>query len=136
MPYVVTEDCIKCKYMDCVDTCPVSCFFEGANTLVIHPDECIDCAACEPTCPVNAIVSDDTPGGVKWAALNRTYSAQWPRIVQRAPAPPDADEWAGVTNKYEKHFEPAPGTAHQGNVRVSRAPATARPASEADSQFS
>ncbi len=61
MPYVVTEDCIKCKYMDCVEICPVSCFYEGANMLVIHPDECIDCAACEPACPIAAIVSDSEP---------------------------------------------------------------------------
>jgi ferredoxin len=136
MPYVVTEDCIKCKYMDCVDKCPVSCFFEGANMLVIHPEECIDCAVCEPTCPVDAIVSDDTPAGAKWLAFNKQYSAIWPRIVEKATPPADAKQWEGVEGKHSSHFDPAPGTAHKENVRVSRSPKPAvEPAGE-DAQFS
>ena len=70
MPYVVNENCIKCKYMDCVEVCPVDCFYEGENMLVIHPDECIDCGVCEPECPVDAIKPDTEPGHEKWLALN------------------------------------------------------------------
>ena len=55
MTHVVTESCIQCKYTDCVDVCPVDCFREGPNFLTIDPDECIDCGACEPECPVNSI---------------------------------------------------------------------------------
>ena len=109
MPYVITEDCVKCKYMDCVEICPVSCFYEGENMLVIHPDECIDCAACEPTCPVQAIVSDDTSVGSKWLDLNRQYAASWPNITRKGDAPADADDFKGVPDKFEKYFDPAPG---------------------------
>ena len=70
MPFVVTEACIKCKYTDCVDVCPVDCFYEGANMLVIHPDECIDCGVCEPECPVDAIKPDTEPGLGKWLGLH------------------------------------------------------------------
>ena len=66
MTYVVTENCIKCKYMDCVEVCPVDCFYEGENMLVIHPDECIDCGVCEPECPAEAIKPDTEPGLEKW----------------------------------------------------------------------
>ena len=62
MTYVVNESCIKCKYMDCVEVCPVDCFYEGENMLVIHPDECIYCGVCEPECPVEAIKPDTEPG--------------------------------------------------------------------------
>ncbi|MBI3041517.1 MAG: ferredoxin family protein [Betaproteobacteria bacterium] len=112
MPYVVTEDCIKCKYMDCVETCPVSCFYEGQNMLVIHPDECIDCAACEPTCPIEAIVSDDTAAGAKWAELNRKYSAFWPRIVEKGAVPEDAKQWEKTPNKFATHFSAQAGASH------------------------
>lgn len=111
MPYVVTEDCIKCKYMDCVEICPVSCFYEGDNMLVIHPDECIDCAACEPTCPVEAIVSDDTAAGSKWIELNRKYSAAWPRIVEKADPPDDAKRWEKTPNKFATYFSAEPGSS-------------------------
>ena len=71
MTYVVTEACIRCKYLDCVEVCPVDCFYEGENMLVIHPDECIDCGVCEPECPVEAIVPDSDPQAEKWVELNR-----------------------------------------------------------------
>jgi ferredoxin len=112
MAYVVTEDCIKCKYMDCIVRCPVHCFREGENMLVIHPDECIDCAACESNCPVEAIVSDTAPGAADWIPLNRRYAALWPRIVERGIAPADADDWIDTPGKYAKHFVSDPGTCH------------------------
>ena len=74
MTYVVNESCIKCKYMDCVEVCPVDCFYEGENMLVIHPDECIDCGVCEPECPVEAIKPDTEPGLEKWLELNAEYA--------------------------------------------------------------
>ena len=109
MPYVVVEDCIKCKYMDCVETCPVDCFYEGENMLVINPDECIDCAACEPVCPIDAIVSDDSPRAAQWGEVNRKYSALWPRIVAMGTPPPDAKNWENVPGKFKQHFSPLPG---------------------------
>ena len=93
MTYVVTEACIKCKYMDCVEVCPVDCFYEGENMLVIHPDECIDCGVCEPECPVDAIKPDTVPGLEKWLALNAEYAKIWPNITVKRDAPPDAKEW-------------------------------------------
>ena len=74
MTYIVNESCIRCKYTDCVEVCPVDCFYEGENMLVIHPDECIDCGVCEPECPVDAIKPDTEPGIEKWLDLNRQYS--------------------------------------------------------------
>ena len=71
MTYIVNENCIKCKFTDCVEVCPVDCFYEGENMLVIHPDECIDCGVCEPECPVDAIQSDTEDGAEKWLVLNR-----------------------------------------------------------------
>lgn len=101
MPFVITENCIKCKYTDCVEVCPVDCFYEGPNMLVIHPDECIDCALCEPECPVNAIMSeDDVPEAQKeFIALNAELSQSWPNINKKKPAPADADEWNDKPNK-------------------------------------
>lgn len=104
MTFVVIENCILCKHTDCVDVCPVDCFYEGPNFLVIDPDECIDCALCEPECPVEAIVSeDDLPDDQhEFLALNETLSKQWPVITERKEPLPDADEWDGVPNKLEK----------------------------------
>ena len=87
MTYVVTEVCIKCKYTDCVEVCPVDCFYEGANMLVIHPDECIDCGVCEPECPVDAIKPDTEPGLERWLEVNRQYSETWPNITTKKAAP-------------------------------------------------
>src|SRR4029077_5448996 len=74
MTYVVTETCIRCKYMDCIEVCPVDCFYVGENMLVIHPDECIDCGVCEPECPVEAIVPDSDDKATDWLEQNRTYA--------------------------------------------------------------
>ena len=104
MPYVVTELCIRCKYMDCIEVCPVDCFYEGENMLVINPDECIDCGVCEPECPAEAIVSDTNSVAEKWLEMNRDYANQWPNITRKKPAPADADEYKGVKNKFEKFF--------------------------------
>lgn len=109
MPYVVTEACIKCKYTDCVEVCPVDCFYEGENMLVIHPDECIDCGVCEPECPIEAIVPDSDPKAEALLELNRTMSEQWPNITRKKPAPADADQWKDVPNKYAEHFSDKPG---------------------------
>lgn len=103
MTYVVTENCIKCKYTDCVEVCPVDCFHEGPNMLVIDPDECIDCSLCEPECPVNAIYSeDDVPADQqKFLDLNDELSKQWPVINEMKDPPDDAAEWDGVANKLD-----------------------------------
>ncbi len=101
MTYVVTEACIRCKYTDCVEVCPVDCFREGPNFLAIDPNECIDCHLCVPECPVNAIFAeDDVPADQKeYLALNAELAKQWPMITARKEAPPDADEWKEVKNK-------------------------------------
>ena len=101
MTYVVTESCIKCKYTDCVDVCPVDCFREGANMLVTDPDECIDCTLCVAECPVEAIFAeDDVPNAQRaYIGVNAELAKQWPAIVERKPAPPDADDWAKVVDK-------------------------------------
>ena len=83
MPYVVTESCIKCKYMDCCEVCPVDCFYEGDNMLVINPDECIDCGVCEPECPAEAILPDSDDKAAKWTKLNEEFSEKWPNIVKK-----------------------------------------------------
>ncbi len=95
MTYVVTENCIACKYTDCVEVCPVDCFYEGENTLVIHPDECIDCGVCEPECPADAIRPDTEPDMEKWVEFNRKYSEMWPVIVSKKDPMPNAEEMDG-----------------------------------------
>ena len=106
MTYVVTENCIKCKHTDCVDVCPVDCFREGPNFLVIEPDECIDCAVCVPECPVNAIYAEeDVPENQRSIiALNVELARIWPAITEKKDAPPDAEEWKDVPGKIE-HLE-------------------------------
>ena len=101
MTFVVTENCIKCKYMDCVEVCPVDCFHEGPNFLVIDPDECIDCTLCEPECPVEAIFSEEElpTGQDAFKALNADLSRQWPVITEKKDAPADAKEWEGKPDK-------------------------------------
>jgi ferredoxin len=100
MTYVVTENCIKCKYMDCVEVCPVDCFYAGENMLVIHPDECIDCGVCEPECPAEAIVPDgDQRATAAWLELNATYAKLWPNLSSKAIPPVDAVEWDGIAGK-------------------------------------
>ena len=101
MTFVVGENCIKCKLTDCVEVCPVDCFYEGPNMLVIHPDECIDCALCEPECPVDAIYSEDElpSDQVDFLVLNQELAETWPNITEMKDAPPDADDWREVTGK-------------------------------------
>ena len=101
MTFVVTENCIKCKYMDCVEVCPVDCFHEGPNMLVIDPEECIDCTLCEPECPVDAIYADDEmPDGQEpFLQLNEELSQDWPVITEIGDVPADADDWKGKPDK-------------------------------------
>lgn len=101
MPFVVTDNCIKCKYTDCVEVCPVDCFYEGPNFLVINPDECIDCALCEPECPAEAIYSEDElPDSQRqFIALNAELAEKWPSITERKEPLQDAKAWDGVTDK-------------------------------------
>lgn len=103
MTFVVTEQCIKCKLTDCVEVCPVDCFHEGPNMLVIDPDECIDCTLCEPECPVDAIMSeDDIPEDMqKFMDLNAELSKKWPVINEMKEPPDDESEWRGKPNKLE-----------------------------------
>ena len=101
MTFLVGEQCINCKLGDCVEVCPVDCFHEGPNMLVIDPDECIDCALCEPECPVDAIFADDEipEGQEKFLELNQELSQLWP-VISEAPIPPDdADDWREVEDK-------------------------------------
>lgn len=99
MTFVVTENCIKCKYTDCVDVCPVDCFKEGPNFLVIDPDGCIDCAVCVPECPADAIVADHDVCDKTWIDINARLAAKWPVITKKKDPLPGADEMAKVHDK-------------------------------------
>ncbi len=103
MTFVVTENCIKCKYTDCVDVCPVDCFHEGPNFLVIDPQECIDCQLCVPECPIDAIYDEqDLPEEhQQFLSLNAELSQLWPVINQIKPPPDDAEQWEGVSAKLQ-----------------------------------
>jgi len=103
MTFVVTDNCIKCKYTDCVEVCPVDCFYEGPNFLVIHPDECIDCALCEPECPAQAIFSEDEvpEDQQEYIELNADLAEVWPNITEKKDSLPDAEEWDGVKDKLQ-----------------------------------
>jgi len=101
MTFVVGEACIKCKLTDCVEVCPVDCFYEGPNMLVIHPDECIDCALCEPECPVEAIYSEDElpEDQQDFLELNQRLAESWPNITEQQDPPSDADDWREIKEK-------------------------------------
>ena len=101
MTYVVTDSCIKCKFTDCVQVCPVDCFYEGENFLVIHPEECIDCGVCEPTCPIDAIKPDTDPDVSDWLELNAKFAEKWPNIVDKKEPMEGFKEWAEKTDKRE-----------------------------------
>ena len=103
MPFIVTQNCIKCKYTDCVEVCPVDCFHEGPNMLVIDPDECIDCTLCEPECPVDAIMCDeDVPEDMnELIELNAELSKIWPVLNEIKPPPEDADDWKEKADKLQ-----------------------------------
>lgn len=104
MTHVVTEACVRCRYTDCVEVCPVDCFHAGPDFLVINPDVCIDCAVCIPECPVNAIRAENDldPGQEDWIQINANLAEAWPVITQKTAPLPDADEWAKVADK--KHL--------------------------------
>ena len=104
MTYIVNDKCIKCKFTDCVDVCPVDCFYEGENMLVINPDECIDCGVCEPECPVDAIVSDAEDGATDWLELNDKYSREWPNITESKESLPNANKYENESDKFKKYF--------------------------------
>ncbi|ESR27416.1 ferredoxin FdxA [Lutibaculum baratangense] len=110
MTFVVTDNCIRCKYTDCVEVCPVDCFYEGENMLVIHPDECIDCGVCEPECPADAIIPDTAEGASSWLEINRKFSAIWPVITEKTDPLPDAEEWNGRPDK-QRHLSEKAGEA-------------------------
>jgi ferredoxin len=103
MTFIVGDNCIRCKHTDCVEVCPVDCFYEGPNFLVIHPDECIDCALCEPECPVDAIYAEDElPEDQQgFLALNAELAEIWPNITEKKDALPDAEEWTDKTQKLQ-----------------------------------
>ena len=108
MTFVVTDDCVRCKYTDCVEVCPVDCFYEGENMLVINPDECIDCGVCEPECPAEAILPESEKL-IEWVELNRKYAALWPNITVKKSAPADADSFKGIKGKMQ-YFSEKPAT--------------------------
>ena len=107
MTFIVNDNCIKCKYTDCVEVCPVDCFYEGENMLVINPDECIDCGVCEPECPAEAILPESAEL-VDWVEHNRKYSEIWPNITQKKPELPEAKEFDGKADKMA-FFSEKPG---------------------------
>lgn len=109
MAFVVTDACIRCKYMDCVEICPAECFHEGENMVVINPGGCIDCNLCAPECPADAILSDMASEAGDWLELNATYSAIWPNITQRGEPPQDADQHRGEKGKYDRYFSAEQG---------------------------
>lgn len=108
MTFVVTENCIACKYTDCVDSCPVDCFHEGENMLVINPDVCIDCGVCVPECPADAISADTAPGAEPWVEMNKKYAQAWPIIYATTEPLAQADDMEGVSNKMDTHFSEQP----------------------------
>ena len=110
MTYIINDKCIKCKLLDCVEVCPVDCFYEGENMLVIKPDECIDCGVCEPECPINAIEPDTNDTAIKFVELNTKYSETWPNITKKRDdaVPKDQEKWRNVENKL-KYLSEKPG---------------------------
>lgn len=111
MALLVNGSCIKCKFTDCVEHCPVDCFYEGETMLVIHPDQCIDCGLCEPACPVSAIVPDSYPDHELWQDINRRYSLLWPKITTAKKPLDEAERFRNMADKFPAHFSPAPAPA-------------------------
>jgi ferredoxin len=95
--------------MDCVEVCPVDCFYEGENMLVINPNECIDCGVCEPECPAEAILPDTEDGLEKWLEVNEKFSQTWPNITEKSDVPDDADAHKGEAGKFAAYFSETPG---------------------------
>ena len=129
MAVVVTAQCIKCKYTDCVEVCPVDCFYEGEVMVVINPDECIDCGLCEPECPEFAIIPDSYGSAQQWVEINRKFSAQWPRISEKHGAHPEASAFKGLDGKYPEHFSERP-VANSGVTTEEKAKVWGRAASD------
>ena len=109
MTYIVNDNCIKCKYTDCVKACAVDCFYEGENMRIIQPYECIDCGVCKPECPVDAIKPDTERGLEKWLVHNREYAEKWPNITAKKSATPDADTYRDERGTFDKYFSAKPG---------------------------
>ena len=112
MTYIVKDECIKCKLTDCVEVCPVDCFYEGENMLTINPDECIDCGVCEPECPIDAIKPDtdeEVKDMEKWLLLNKKFSAIWPNILKKKDPMLDHEKFKDISDKYDKYFSEKPG---------------------------
>lgn len=107
MTYVVTDNCVRCKYTDCVEVCPVDCFYEGENMLVIDPEECIDCGVCVPECPAEAIFPE-APELLNWVEINREYAKKWPVITKQKDPLPEAEEFDGKKDKFKNFFDPKP----------------------------
>ncbi|RYE06269.1 MAG: ferredoxin family protein [Rickettsiaceae bacterium] len=103
MTYVVTDECIKCKYTTCVEVCPVDCFYEGELMLVINPDECIDCGVCESECPVNAI-KPESEFLIDWIERAKFFSATWPNITVVKPAFKNAENYIYEKDKFKKYM--------------------------------
>lgn len=103
MTYVVTDECIKCKYTDCVEVCPVDCFYEGELMLVINPEECIDCGVCEPECPIGAIKPENA-FLVDWIVRAKEFSSSWPKITVKKKPLLGAELHKEEKNKYDKYF--------------------------------
>ena len=111
MTYIVKDECIKCKLTDCVEVCPVDCFYEGENMLVINPDECIDCGVCEPECPINAIAADtneDVKDMDNWLLINKKFSAIWPNINKKKDHMIEHKKYEKIENKLQNHFSEKP----------------------------
>ena len=105
MTYTVNDKCIMCKHTDCVEVCPVDCFYEGENMLVINPDECIDCGVCEPECPEDAILPDTDDEGAKWVEFNGKWSQQWAVLTEKKDPMPDHEKHSGEQGRLEKYFK-------------------------------
>jgi len=104
MTYVVTDNCVMCKYTDCVSVCPVDCFYEGEQMLVINPEECIDCGVCVPECPAEAIFPE-SENLLDWVEINRKLSQKWPVITKKKDPLPEAKNFDGIKNKFKQFFK-------------------------------
>ena len=128
MTSVITDTCIKCKHMACVEVCPVDAFHEGENMLVINPLDCVDCGCCIVECPIDAIVFDSDPLAEPWLELNARYSQLWPNVTtDGGQTPPDADLFGSMTGKFDRYFSAEPGKGDIGSpVRLPQSPAYSR----------
>jgi ferredoxin len=126
MTYVVTEDCIRCRFMDCVEVCPVPCFSIGETMVVIVAADCVECGLCETACPSEAIVHESDPRADGWLEVNRLYATRWPSAYRKGPALPDADRWKGITGK-RMLFSPEAGRVASADSETDNAGHAGRP---------